>query len=83
MWIRSGNLLLNGETATSYRLEESWGGARIVFSDGKREIVVAEGEADEIEKRFLLLASELTDLDLAEADLVEGAEEEKEETEAF
>jgi hypothetical protein len=83
MWIRSGDLLLNDETGACYRLERGWTPQIVYISPDGAEIVVARGEEDEIEKRFLLLAAELVDLDLLEADLAARAEEEEgaEETE--
>jgi hypothetical protein len=82
MWIRSGDLLLNDESGALYRLERGWTPQIVYVSPEGAEIVVARGEEDEIERRFTLLAAELTDLDLLEADLAEAAEEVEEEVEA-
>jgi hypothetical protein len=78
MWIRSGDLLLNDENGACYRLERGWTPQIVYVSPDGHEIVIARGEEDEIERRFVLLAAELVDLDLLEADLAERAEEEPE-----
>jgi hypothetical protein len=65
MWVKSGDLLLNDENGACYRIERGWTPQIVYVSPDGNEIVVAHGEEDELERRFLLLAAELTDLDLA------------------
>lgn len=74
MWLRNLDLIFNAESGAQFRLHRGYTSRIVQVTSEGREIEVTQGDEDEVEAQFELLAEELDAIDLApeEAEAEEG-----------